>query len=251
MSVFAVAIRIFALALLSTASFAQEYPRWFLDQGDLPCGGAAVGITATPYYPDSTGGQGLLLAAENAVRYRALTIGGRMAYITTEAGTCVVASTVMESFDTSLVEGVTKSMKLRSSFSTGGLMLVLASSSRCDVPEQFLRIVRVDRSDLPSWVTTLPPDDDMSYAVGISESFYYEQSSWNEAEKNARLELARMSHSHLRGVGYLQRYDSGISIGSDIREEDLGTTVLHGVRVLRRWRNPSMRLFYVLLGMPR
>jgi hypothetical protein len=251
MRVFAVVIRIFALALLSTASFAQEYPRWFLDQGEIPCGGIAVGITATPYYPDTTGGQGLLLAAENAARYRALTVSGRMAYITSEAGTCVVASTVKESFDTSLVERVANSMKLRASYSIGGLMLVLAGPSQCDVPEQFLHTVRVDRSDLPSWISTLPPDDDMLYAVGISEPYYYEQSSWYEAEKNARLELARMSHSRMFGVGYLQRYDSGISIGSDIREEDLGATMLHDVRVLRRWRNPSTRLFYVLLGMPR
>jgi hypothetical protein len=248
----AVVIRIFALTLLSTASFAQEYPRWFLDQGDLPCAGAAVGITATPYYPDSTGGQGLLLAAENAVRYRAMTISGTMAYFTSEGGgTCVVSSTVTESFDTALVENAAKSMKLLTSYSSLGLTLVLAGPSGCDVPGQFMRMVRVGRSNTPSWVTELPPDQKISYAVGISEPFYYEESSWTEAEKNARLELARMAHSRMRGVDYLQRNDSGVSSGSAIRDEDLGSTTLRGVRVLHRWRNPANSLFYVLMGTPR
>ena len=245
------AIRIVALALIPAAVFAQEYPRWFLDQGDLPCVGAAVGITATPYYPDSTGGQGLLLAAENAVRYRAMTVSGNKSYFTSEGGTSVVGSTVTESFDTSLVEKAAKSMKVLASFSRDRLTLVLAGSSGCDVPEQFLRMVRVDRPDTPAWINTLPRGDEMYYALGVSESFYYEQSSWTEAEKNARLELARMSHSRLRGVEYTQRNESGVSGGTTIRDEDLGSTTLYGIRVLCRWRNPSTNLFYALLGMPR
>ncbi len=252
MSAFAIGIRVAGLSLLLwDVCRAQEYPRWFLDEGDIPCTGCAVGVAEKPYYPDSTGGAGFVMGVENCVRNQMLKIEGKKEYMSTEDGTMVLSTTVAEEFDSSQIEPLSRTLKLLATFSYSSFFATLIGPSECSIPSSFLVNTSMAGMPQPSWVSAPPHDSRFHYAVGSSESYYYEWSSWNEAEKNARLELARSIHSKVREVGYVQNSESLSSGELVIRDEDLGNTTLRDIRVLHRWRNPANDVFYVLLRMPK
>ena len=229
---------------------AQVYPKWFLEQGDLGCAGSAAGVAAASYFPDSTGGEAFRMGVENCVRNHRVTIQGGKQLFTTEEGTMVVSTTVRESFDTSRVEVCARSAKILARFSGSAYAIVLAGQADCPVPAQLLKLVSVDSLAPPAWVSAPPRDALFDYACGMSEPYFYEASCWMEAEKNARLELARSVSSKLRSVEKLEKDETyGVSEMS-VRDEDLSVT-LRDIEVVHRWRSAKTRLYYVLIRSPR
>ena len=114
----------------------------------------------------------------------------------------------------------------------GGMILVLAVSREQEIALSSARILP-DKTP-PSWITTLPDNAGAMYAVGISRMYYYEEHSWQEAERQARHELA---YSFLTRQRRLLR-------GTDTDEHGVtasATSVqLHGLQVTARWRSDSM-----------
>ena len=114
----------------------------------------------------------------------------------------------------------------------GGMILVLAVSREQEISLSSVR--RVPEKAPPRWITVLPDNAGAMYAVGISRMYYYEGHSWQEAERQARHELA---YSFLTRQRRLLR-------GTDTAEYGVtasATSVqLHGLQVTARWRSDSM-----------
>lgn len=244
------------IAVLALAGFGctavrcQVYPKWFLDQVDLPCAGSTAGVAVSSYYPDSSGGQAFLTAVENRARELSVTIKGTKEYLSTETGTMVVSTSVTESFDTSAVEPLKKSTKKIAEFAHGPYSIVLVGGGGCSLPHGLTRKVSVDSLPVPAWVEAPPQDDRYVYASGVSETCFYEASAWAAAEKNARLELARSLSLHVRGEERFERFGNVGRVEFSVRDESIALT-LRNVRVLRRWRDTRLGVYYVLIGLPR
>ncbi len=231
------------LTLCSIRSHAQSYPAWFLHQGTVKCESATVGYANQSYYPDSA----IALAARNAIlnagRLRATRVSGGQAFWSTEAGTYWMGSNIRENFDTT-VSAERSSYKILDVFTTRGFVAVLHGDSACAVDPSARAIVRVP-SRPPLWAETIPKDDRYFYAVGLAPEYYYETSSWQEAERAARLSLARTVHTNIRSLQKI-----GGREGQEIRNEET-SVVLERLQVVARWRDVRQKIFYVLIRMPK
>ncbi len=242
-------IGIAALLLLCPFSRAQVYPRWFLNPEEIPCEPAAIGVAPTGYYPDSTGGA-FQNAVMNALRAEEEAVEGSKQFFSAGDGTAEVGTSVHETLDTSRLESLFKSLKTVRMFAIGEMTAVLAGTGGCGLSGGMDALVPLASLGTPAWTRMLPADQRFEYAVGISEPYYYESSSWLEAEKNGRLELARSLRTQVR---IRQRLVTDAVLGSryDAVWDETLTVTLRGARVVRRWRDPSTDLFMVLLRMPK
>ncbi len=228
---------------------AQMYPRWFLFPDEIPCGTFAIGMAPTPYYPDSSGGEAFLSGVVNAVRSDELTIEGTKEYGATDVGVTAISTDVQEIIDSAKIDLFAKSLKLLDLRTIGETTLALVGHADCQFPDSLKNAKRPSRRS-PAWLASLPQDSQYYYAVGMSEPAYYEFSAWLEAEKHARLELAKSVRSTVRGVDRMEAGASGDEAYSSVQDEKISIT-LRGVQVARRWKDPKTRLYAVLLRIPR
>jgi hypothetical protein len=231
------------LTLCAISSLAQSYPAWFLNQGSLTCESAVVGYANPSYYPDSAIAQAVRNAIVNAGRLRATRVSGGQAFWSTEGGMFWMGSNIREDFD-SMLSAERGSWKILDAFTTPGFVAVLYGDSACIVDPSARAIVRVP-SKPPLWTETLPNDDRFFYAVGLAPEYYYETSSWQEAEQSARLSLARTVHTRIKSLQKVAGRE-----GQEVREEETHVT-LERLQVVARWRDVRQKIFYVLIRMPK
>ena len=237
------------LLIASSTASGQIYPRWFLFPDEIPCPVCAIGVAPTPYYPDSSGGEAFISAVQNYLHSNEVTIEGTKEYGATTDGMTAVSTSVCETIDSSRFEGLSKTLKLFDLKSIGGMTIALAGEGSCAVPDSLKTPILVSAST-PSWLAILPQDARYYYAVGMSEPAYYESSAWLEAEKHARLELAKSVRSTVRGLDRLETGSSGAEAYSSVQDEKISVT-LHEAQVVRRWRDLQARLYVILIRMPR
>jgi hypothetical protein len=241
---------VFALMLVTAVpGSAQRYPRWFLYPDQIQCPGFTIGAAPKEYYSDSSGGQAFVAAVENAVRASEVTLEGAKAYGATDEWTIAVSSTVVETFDGSAVKGLRKSYKPIEIRDVNDMTIVLAAQGGCSLPGPLSEIMPMPTVP-PPWIAALPQDKSFVYALGMSEPSYYESSSWLEAEKHARLELAKSISSQHTAISHNQTASSGETSYDEVNDERLSVT-LRGTSVVARWIDPGTRLFAVLLKMPK
>ncbi len=246
------ACRGFGIVLLSCAcatAHAQSYPRWFLFPDQLPCGNTSAGMAATPYYPDSTGGEAFRSGVENAVRSEEVVIEGSKEYGATDAGVTAISTTVREMLDTARIDALAKTLVVLDLHSLGETTLALVGPAGCSFPDSMKAMRRPSRK-APPWMAALPQDSMYYYALGMSEPSYYEFSAWLEAEKHARLELAKSVRSTLHGIDRVESAASGEEAYSSVQDETISMT-LHNTQVVRRWKDMKTQLYAVLIRMPR
>ena len=114
----------------------------------------------------------------------------------------------------------------------GGMILVLAASRQPNISLPARRIQPTMTP--PDWITTLPDSADAMYAVGMSRMYYYEEHSWQEAERQARYEMAysflTRQRQFLRGTATAEY---GVTATATAVQ-------LHGLQVVSRWRSDTM-----------
>ena len=231
------------LLCLAQSIQAQVYPSWFVDQEKSLCGPTVVGYAHASFYPDSSAAQAIRDGTERWARNRQTIVAGGQAFWSTEIGTAWMGSNIQEHFDTTSVTQVLTFLAPLDTLQLEGLVAVLLGEPGCILAPSMRRGQVIQKAPPPAWVENLPRKAGILYAVGVAPEYYYEPSSWDEAEQGARLNLA-----HAMGVKVkeVQR------IGPDSQEvvnEDL-SVVLRGLQVLARWRDARQRVFYVLMSMP-
>ncbi|NUN71071.1 MAG: LPP20 family lipoprotein, partial [Bacteroidetes bacterium] len=227
------------LLILVSAAVAQEYPRWFLEQGSIPCGMKAVAVMRAPsLYRDSAVALAFRTGCELLAKYTTVTIKGGQAFWTTEAGVHSMGASYTETYDSTMGEQLQSSLRILDAFvDKQKTIVLLGDSSACRVEEGMKESVRISSVPQPEWVEKLPSHKQYHYGVGTSEDYYYESSSWQRAEQNALMALARATRST---VASLQKKNAVES--QDLFNEDLDVQ-LRRVEVIARWRDVKKRVF--------
>lgn len=171
---------------------AQQYPRWFLFPGEIHCTTTVTVITQPPtYYRDSAIAHAFRLGCDMLARYTAMHVAGGQTFWATEAGIHSMGAKYEVLYDTALTDFYRSTRIVLDAFVDKQRTLVLVGDSNCAVDDNARSMVRLDKISQPQWVEQPPADNRYHYAVGFSEEFYYETSSWQTAEKNAYMALAR------------------------------------------------------------
>ena len=223
---------------------AQWYPKWFLHQTAVSCRETAVGYALPAYYPDSAYAEAFRDAVLNFVRQKRLSVAGGQAFWSTEGGTFWMGSNIREEFDTSALGEAAAKLEIVDRFTAKSIVIVLAGPKGVRADSTGWPQGREKIAGVPSWIETLPQDDQYHYVLGVSQKYYYETSSWTVAERAARWNLARTAYVNVKS---LQKMSTD---GQEIRNEEL-SVMLTGIEVAERWKDDKKGIYYVLMRMPR
>ncbi len=231
--------------LMITAAEAQVYPKWFLFPDRIPCPSAAIKISRAPsLYRDTAIAVTFRAACDLAARYAHMTINGGQAFWTTEAGVHSMGSQYTEQYDIAHGEYLKTVLAVVESFVDKQKTIVMAGDSAgCAVPEELRAVVPVSSVPQPKWVEELPVHQSYHYGVGTSEEYYYESSSWERAENNAVMSVARSRHTTVMSLQKSTAVET-----QDVFNEEMNVE-LKNVRIVGRWRDVKKKVFYVLARM--
>lgn len=230
------------LLWLAQSSQAQVYPSWFLDQQGTSCGPTVVGYARASFYPDSSAAQAIRDGSERWAQLRQTVVEGGQAFWSTEIGTAWMGSSIQEHFDTTSAAQALTFLAPLDTLLSAGLVAVLLGEPGCVLAPPLRQRQAIERASAPAWTERPPQESRSIYAVGVAPEYYYEMSSWNEAEQRARLNLARTVNVKVKE---LQKV--GI-VAQEIENEEL-SVVLRDVQVVARWRDVRGKIFYVLMRM--
>lgn len=225
----------------SMSSYAQVYPRWFLEPANLS--GTAAGYTQNFAYQSSSDSAAFLKGCENLARQHYTKFQGGEAYWETEAGVCWMGDNFAEKIDSAFLKNILSRGSKIAACSTKTMTYVLVSDNNLTIPDSMRSVVKCSRKT-PAWVETIPHGNGSVYGLGVAPQFFYESSSWESAEKRARFNLARNKRVTLKTMQKV-----GDRSGQEIRNE-IVSEVLHDIEVVYRWRDAGRGLYYVLMRMP-
>lgn len=231
-------------AALHTSAKAQTYPRWFLYPGEIRSARVAAGFVQPALNPDSASMYAFRRGCTAYAMHKRLVVEGGEIFWSTEGGNAWMGSDISAVYDTSLAERAESEFRLLATYHDKNKIITLAGDSSVVLDEAMRTPVPIGTLQMPVWVETLPNEPRTVFAVGQSEEYYYETSSWELAERIARLALARQIGTRVLGLQKLDEVE-----GQDIRHDTFAAE-LHDIRVVARWRDVKKKIFYVLMAMP-
>jgi hypothetical protein len=222
----------------------QAYPAWFLDQQVALSGPTAVGYAHASFYPDSSAAQAIRDGCARWVRQQQTTVEGGQLFWSTALGTAWMGSSIQECYDTAAVAAAIATLAPLDTLFSDNLTAVLLGplGSVLDPVWRERRSVTATRA--PDWTEQPPHEIGFAYAIGVAPAYYYEMSSWDEAERNARLNLARTISVK---VGALQQ----MAVQDQALQREQVSVVLRNAQTVARWVDPREGIYYVLVQKPR
>jgi len=232
---------LFVLLLLGwTNAEGQEYPAWFLLQGRVGCRTIAVGYAEHSSLKDSTASYALQNAAVNAAAFTHIVVKAEQTFWGTEAGTYRINSSTLEVLEEGELQRANHVLRRIDVAENNGCMMILAGDSTCIIPDGKRQKVNLSQVSPPHWTEEVPKEPGFVSAVGLAPRYYYESSSWKEAEWMARRNLARSLHSRIKGVQKSAVEGQSLELlSSDV--------VLKNAEVVERWLDIHQEIFYVLV----
>lgn len=230
------------LFLFVLTAEAQLYPRWFLQQDQVHCRRNVVAVMKAPsLYADSAVALAFRTGCDLLAKYTNVNIKGGQAFWTTEAGVHSMGAQYTEVYDIELGDFFQSKLKVIDSFyDTKKTIVLTGDSASCLLDESLRERVNIALVPRPQWVEELPSEQKALFGVGTSEEYYYESSSWQRAEHNAVMALARSTRSSLVSMQKRNSIES-----QDLFNEDVDVD-LQNVRIVARWRDVKNKVFYVL-----
>jgi hypothetical protein len=222
---------------------AQHYPEWFLNPTTIHCSKSLIGIAEKSYLSDST----ISYAISNGIKQQILNNGievqAETSYWGTEAGKYCIWRKYEETPYDNINDNQDYQRYTKKVFANENLVFVLLVDSAYEALEASVRSIDVKKVSSPKWVEHLPESATYWYAVGIAPKYYYETSSWFQAEQEARKYLAFSKGVSIKDVTKVS--------GSGESKQDLEVNVeLKNIEVVARWRDIKNDLFYCLLRCP-
>jgi len=228
-------------ATLSSQEIVQ-YPRWFLEGERVVCPNKIVGYTTRSHYQHNAVIAAKKNAAENGARFLQYSLAGIQAFTKFDRGTRAEGNTFQEHFDNNIIEEIFSNSVLLDSFFTPNCTIILLGDSSCTLPNTQREMLSLVSEPVPQWIITLPRSEEYFYSVGVEQQNYYEYSCWLEAEKAARLELARtISSSKIKAVQQMSN-----TTNAEYQSEELSVTV-RNAEIAGRWRDTKNNIYYVLM----
>ncbi len=217
------------------------YPRWFLegvgDQG-IRC---AVGYGRIFVDPDTSVAYAMRDGVERVAREMAVAIRSEQGFSAVPGGLRSMGGLFSEEVDWAKVETIREQCRVVDSAQVHGMTLALV----CHGSEGAFEVERARMPEkAPKWVRKLPKKKGYVFSVGTSHLYYHEANSWREAERAARLELARDVLSQIR--------DLSKQAGGTLEQVIVTKTeaTLRGTRIAGRWLDGKEKACYVLCRMP-
>ena len=213
----------------------EPYPAWFLQ---TPGGGErplAVGYAPAYETPENAFRE----AREDALRNLAMgvrvRIRGEHAFESVVEGTAYRGSNIKESVEESILESLAEDVAYLDSTVVNGTTLVLAGTAL----EEVVGTPSVPEEP-PAWIRSLPSAPGYDHAMGSCVPYFYPRSSWAEAERQARIQLALTRDSRLGALSSLSdRHSRQVTVeGTDV--------LLSGFQVIARYHDPRDGGYYVL-----
>lgn len=239
-------ILIFSFILYPFFSYAQIYKGWFINQSEVNCKMVSVGYAEHSYFRDTAAvKRAFISACRNFVMDKSTKIKGSEAFWVTGIGTYDMGNNFKGIYDTSRVKYYEKKFVVLDTLNEGGFVSVLAGNRGCKPNMHIFKRENMDSLKAPSWIENPPKSDEYDYSVGASPAYYYEKSSWLEAENSARLKLAFSISMNIESL-QMMNFDNGIS--QSIENESI-TVNLHNLKVISRWKDKKNDIFYVLIRM--
>lgn len=236
------ATMILTISMLSV-NYAQAYPRWFLHQGKLNCESSAVGYSTSGYYHDSSTTAAFNNSTINIAQNSFCNVKGGQGFWTTEIGSIWMGKDITLSFDTALANYYKQVLEVKDSYSTNRLHIVLSLEKNCELSMRENELISLRSVAVPNWIENIPDNNEYYFASGEASSYYYESSSWLEAEKNARINLAKQIAVEIQ---VLEKFMD--SEGQSISKEEVSIS-LYDIKVVARWVDVNKNIFYVLVKM--
>lgn len=236
-----------ALLLVALTASAQTYPRWFLFQDQVPCARSVVIVQRAPsMYKDSAIALAFRTGCDLLAKYNTVVIKGGQAFWATEDGVHSMGAQYTETYDEDLGDFFKSKLKVLDAFVDDQKTIVLSGDSgACGMSDQLREKFDVRSIKRPEWVDGLPNTKGFYFNVGTSEEYYYESSSWQRAEHNALMGLARSIRSKVVSMQKKNQIE-----GQDVFNEDLDVE-LKNVQIAARWRDVKNKVFYVLAKVKR
>jgi hypothetical protein len=223
---------------------AQHYPNWFLNPTFIHCTHSVSGTAEKSYLSDSA----ISYAISNGLKQQNINNGidvqAETSYWGTEAGKYCVWRKYEETPNNKMIDNQDFQRNTKKIFMNENLVFVLLVDSMCEVSESDARSIDVKRASTPQWVEHIPESSTYWYAVGIAPKYYYETSSWSQAEQEARKYLAFSKGISIRDVTKV----SGWGESKQVLEVNVE---LKNIEVIARWRDIKNDLFYCLLRCPK
>jgi len=235
---------IFLLFVYINQGSCQSYPGWFLNQIDINCGSTAVGFAERSFNKDTSA---IKLAFSNAcykfAQHENMDIQVYQTHFTTGIGTAQMDNNCYIHFDSSIVEQFKRSLKILDILFNPNFLAVIIGKSECE--GIIKNKITCDKETEPLWVKgEYNNDNEYFYAIGSAPEYYYEKSSWMEAENVAIKNLSSSCYTQIRSV---QRKDIVID---EIKEQSYNVH-LNRVQVVARWRDIKNKVFSVLVRVPK
>jgi len=221
-------------------AFPQSYPYWFLNTGKIHCSEVAIGYANIRFYRDSILTDALKNGRINWSKNKRLIVNGEEAFWSTEGGKFILWAQVDTYFDSAKTQTCVNKLEKKDFFTNGRIAIVLLGEKNCSIAPQDKRIINLKNKKAPKWITNIPSSPDFLYALGESPGYYYETSSWLNAEKRARIDLARQGNLTIK---QLQKKND--REGQAITSEET-STVLHNIKFIARWVDIKRNIFFVL-----
>jgi hypothetical protein len=169
---------------------AQQYPEWFLNSSTINCSRSLIGIAEKSYLSDST----ISYAISNGIKQQKINNGievqAETSYWGTEAGKYCLWKKYEETPCNKITDDQDFQRDKSKVFANENLVFVLLIDSVCETLETSVQSIDVKKVSPPKWVEHIPEPATYWYAVGIAPKYYYETSSWSQAEQEARKYLA-------------------------------------------------------------
>lgn len=227
--------------LFVSTGISQSYPDWFLNPDKIDCNELAVGYAIHGYYMDSLFTNAIQNSFENYVKNKECVIKGSQLFHATEIGTFWIGSDIKIQFDSSQVNRNSKKLVYKEHFNSGHSTIVLAAPVSFKLKKTEKKAIDVTTIGRPSWINSLPVSTNSLYAIGQAPSYYYESSSWLEAENTARINLAKQVAVTIKTLQKKDNFE-----GQEIRSEEISVR-LRDIKIAARWVDVMNNIFYVLV----
>jgi hypothetical protein len=231
---------------------AQEYPRWFLEPGSIECERMATGYSEPTFNRDYAASYGFANAMENLALQTSIEVSGGELFWSTEGGKYFLGSDIRETIFADEILRASCRLKRADVFTASNLVLVLAVDDDCELTNDKFKRVEISNAVSPEWTNAPPQKEGLYFAVGIAPEYYHEMSSWREAERMARRNLAAEVYSRFSQKRIIEQQGRNqrltVSEGQAIQLGEVNA-LLRNTRILARWRDTVRKMFYVLLCM--
>jgi hypothetical protein len=216
------------------------YPTWFMA---LPEGPHAVGYSPTQEYEESAIRQAVSFAARALAAEDLVVVNGGRGSIVGPFGTFLAGSDLEETVDQARVAEYDESGRLLRASNLAGMTVVLLGRPGTGHGNTILddEAMVTTAAEPPDWIRYPPERPGYAFSVGVAADNEYEATNWKLAEKHARMRLA------------LNRWAKVQTMNKDgvVSLVETEAVALHGVRVVRRWRDPGNGACFVLARMQR